>query len=293
MLMSELEEKSVSNCLQEFLSGIFDSFKIIKCLKIFIENEVIFRNIVFCLVLNGVLYLGSIYFYNYFISFYVNILFEWLLPGYNVVRVVNFFFYIFWLLPMYFVCNVLTSFWVDTIVSSTMEIYGFNKSRLPPKNIINTLSNLLQKHILLVSFFILLSTVSFISPFVGIFTTVIFTCLVNSIYTFEYVLSKIHLKDYKDILYLLEERFFYFIGFGILLSILLNLINSAIINSTIFLMFFPFFLMTSIELENSRFNNLKIEKRPLKILFLVEKIYNFLLSTILKGLNIKAENKSE
>ena len=143
------------------------------------------------------------------------------------------------------------------------------------QDFITNLSNQLERVLFVISFIIFLSIINFFIDIPGVIILKYLTlCILNSVYVFEYILLQKYIRNYKSIMYFIESKFFYFLGYGILLTIIINLIDSVTTNSSIFLMAFPFFLLSSIQLNQIRFKtNSEIKDKKLVFFFLINKFY--------------------
>jgi len=86
----------------------------------------------------------------------------------------------------------------------------------------------------------------------------------------------------------MENKLFYFFGFGILLTILTLMIESLFVYTGLFLILFPLFLIASVKINKKRFSKEKeIQLGKLKFFYLNELIYEKLLLTIMKIVKLK------
>jgi hypothetical protein len=272
----------ITEKISEFFMGFTDSLKIFSIFNIISKNRKISNNIKNCLLLNGLLFIGSMILYIYLIEpvieFFINKL---SLFGYFLL-IGKYFYYVFWLIPVYLVCNIITSLWIDEIYYESLEIIEGGKGVVEGQDFVTTISNQIERLLIVICFIVYVSILNYFSFIPGVSLIKYMTLsILNSLYVFEYILLQKYIRNYKSILFFIESKIFYFLGFGFTLTIVINIIDSVTINSTIFLMLFPFYLITSIIVNNERFNKSVITENKgglkqinLKFLFIIEIFHN-------------------
>lgn len=264
---------------EEFITGIWDSLQVFSTFSLILYNNKISNNIINCVLLNGILLIGSMITYTYFIDpfvqFFINKIF---ILGY-ILLLGKFFYYTFWLIPIFIICNITTTFWTDEIYYESIELIEKRKPIVEGQDFVTNLSNQIERLVIIISFAIYIFIINYVNNFIPGLSILKFMTIsiLNSIYVFEYILLQKYIRNYKSIMYFIENKIFYFFGFGLLLTIIVNLVDSATINSSLFLMLFPFYLITSIKVNNIRFKNHNdLEYKNLRFLFLIEKFYDFI-----------------
>jgi hypothetical protein len=190
----------------------------------------------------------------------------------------KYFYYIFWLVPVYILCNIITSFWIDEIYQESLEMIEDNKNiKVEGQDFLTIISNQIERILIVMCFAIFISLINFFSFIPGVFILkYVALSILNSLYVFEYILLQKYIRNYNTIMYFIENKFFYFLGFGMILTVIINIIQSVTINSSIFLIAFPFFLITSVKVNSIRFQEYKdIDKNNLIFFYLIEKFYKF------------------
>jgi etoposide-induced 2.4 mRNA len=271
----------IKNKILDFFTGIADSLQIFNIYDI-VSHPKISNNIINCILLNGFLFIGSIMLYSIIIEPIISYILKITTFGY-FLYVGVYFYYIVWLIPIYLVCNVVTSFKIDEIYFDSIELIDNNKNEKIAVDGITAISNQLTRLLIVICFIIYINILNFI-PYLG-FMKYVIMCILNSLYVFEYILLQKYIRDYKSIMIFIENKFFYFLGYGMLLTLMINTIDSVTINSAIFLMAFPFFLIASIKINNKRFGNIEIRQRRLEFLYPIGKLYDagiYMLSYILR-----------
>lgn len=295
--------------IKSIIIGYLDSLRVLRSLKVIISNSIILNNIKLCLLFNGIIFLGSAFLYtkylepdhtyldspNYFSIFF-----------YYLLRV---FYYSFILIPIFIACNILSTLWIDEIYSETLIIEEkTNKIKVEGQDFLVSLANQLERLLIIISFVIQnmiinalpIPEFNFIIDF-KIKSILVFISLtiLHSIYVFEYILLQKHIRDYTTILLLTEKRIFYFIGYGINLTLIVTYFNSFLWSSAIYLIFFPFFLISSVDIAKKRFNNInqkELDKEKIYFLGFISLLYNNvfikLLSLIVKRTTSKRTSLS-
>lgn len=279
--------------IQEFILGIWDSFQIFNIFSIITHSSKISNNIKNCLLLNSLLFICSIFCYDYIIDPIIIYILKLTPLGYFLL-IGKYFYYIFWLIPTFITCNILTTFWTDEIYYESLEIIDNNKNiNVEGQDLVTNVSNQIERLLIVVCFILHIQIFNLIPGF--IFLKYITMSILNSLYVFEFILLQKYIKNYKTILYFIENKFFYFLGFGILLTIIVNMINSATVQSAVYLMAFPFFLITSVKVNNIRFREEEIQMKNLRFLFFISKFYDLGIKGVNYIFNIfqnKRNNKS-
>jgi etoposide-induced 2.4 mRNA len=262
--------------LSDFFLGIWDSFKIFTTYDIIFKNQKIYNNVINCIILNGFLFIGSMILYIYVLG---NLI-DYLAPRMAIISyflvIGKYFYYLLWLIPVFILCNIITTFWTDEIYFESLEIIENNKNiKVEGQDFITIISNQIERLLIVACFAIFIAMINFFSFVPGLFVLKYVTMsILNSVYVFEYILLQKYIRNYKSIMYFIENKFFYFLGFGMILTVMINIIDSVTINSSIFLIAFPFFLIASIKVNHIRFDEYReINKNSLIFFYLIEKIY--------------------
>jgi len=276
----------IINSFVDFFHGLYDSLQIFAVFPIIYKSPKNTNNIFNCFIFNGLVFLGSMLIYFKLVEpIIISSLSYYSLL--SLLNVINYFYYIFWLIPLFIACNILTGFWIDEIYVESLTIIEGSCPVIEGQNFLTALSNNFQR-ILIVIGFILQNTLLNLIPIPGIYILKwISLSILNSLYVFEYIILQKYVCDYKSILIFVESKFFYFLGYGCLLTVLLSLIQSVTINTIIFLMIYPFFLVASLKVNNYRFKNITGLTKDNKIIFLffISSVY-----TIIKDLVLDLNN---
>jgi len=279
--------------LKQFFQGIGDSLKIFLIYDVIFTSEKLQKKLLNCFLLNGLLFLGSIWIYNKLVFPIMYVLEEKLLLGY-LEDITKYMFYLFWLLPMFLICNIVTSFWIDEIYFESLEIVEHSSYiKIEGQDFVIIVANQLQRLIIVVIIILQVQIFSIASKYIpGVFIFKYMTMsILNSLYVFEYILLQKYIRDYKSIMHFIETRLFYFFGFGILLTVMINYVDSFTTNSAIFLMAFPLFLIASVKVNNQRFKDVQIQKSRLIFFSFIDFIYENLVKLCLNLFTTKPSKK--
>jgi hypothetical protein len=169
---------------------------------------------------------------------------------------------------------MLTTFKTDEIYYDTLDLIDKDKERRVEVDSLTSVSNILQRLLIVLAFSVCINVLN-IFPLLKPLKFALMSVL-HSLYVFEYILLQKYIKDFKGILNFLENRLFYFLGFGMLLTILINLISNY--TTFIFLMAYPFFMIASVKVYSIRFKSIgsrDIKDTRLRFLYVIGKLYDF------------------
>ncbi|BES94076.1 P53 induced protein [Nesidiocoris tenuis] len=159
----------------------------------------------------------------------------------------SFVFSTMWVLPLLLLSKVVNSLWFQDIADS---VYRHSRGR---PTVLSSVGKLIADAMfsVLVQFFFLIQTM-LISYFpvapLGYIFYLVHTCLLFSLYSFEYKMYNMGWELHKRLNFI-EANWPYFIGFGLPLSVLTSLTSSYIISGCIFSILFPFFIISANEAE--------------------------------------------
>ena len=277
--------------IKEFFQGFYDSLKIFLIYDIIMVSDKLHKKLINCFMLNGLLFLGSIFIYNKIIFPIVLTLGEKLLFSY-LDEITTYMFYLLWLFPMFLICNIVTSLWIDEIYIESLEIVEQSSNiKIEGQDIITVLANQLERLLIVVIMILQIQLFNFLDKYIPgmIFIKYMTMSILNSLYVFEYILLQKYIRDYKSIMNFIENKFFYFFGFGILLTFMINYVDSFTTNSAIFLMAFPLFLVTSVKVNNVRFKEIQVQKGRLFFFWFVDCVYENIIKLFVKVLTTKTK----
>lgn len=280
--------------LDDFLYGLGDSLQIFNIFGIIKNSERMRLNLRNCIFLNGLILISSNIFYMYFLDPWINHYVNSLSKFSFFFSIGKYFYFVLWLIPIFLACNITTAFWIDEIYYDSLEQVEKTKLiNIEGVDAMTAIANQMQRQLIIISFIFVINFLniflSFFSNFSPVLAYFFFAIkffamsILNSLYVFEYILMQKYLKNFKSILYFFENKIFYFFGYGILMTLLVNFIDSVTISSALFLILFPFFLVASVKINNKRFaQQREIKMGKLKFFYLIDLVYENLLSVIFK-----------
>jgi len=304
---NKIQEKSIYmkfvNNLDDLLYGLGDSLQIFNIFTIIKSSERILINLRNCILLNGLIMISSNIFFFYFLEPFMNNCINSYSNFSYFISLGKYIYCIFWLIPIFLVCNILTAFWIDEIYYDSLEYVEKTKSiNIEGLDLMTSIANQIQRQLIVLSYILSINLLNIFlnlfSSFSPILSTLFFIVkffamsVLNSLYVFEYILLQKYLKNFKNILYFIENKIFYFFGFGILLTILINFIDSVTISSALFLILFPFFLIASVKINNKRFSNQReIKIGKLRFFSFIEFVHSSLLNLIFRIFKLKSHSR--
>jgi len=179
--------------------------------------------------MNGCLFLGSMLLQGYFNSL--------LLPLY----------YLFWIFPLYFISMILSLFWVQDIFDEAYKISNQKNDQIKLRKLsfFDTLANMVFRKGIVFIYLAQVGVVGYLPFFIGDFISIILLSWLYSYYCFEYKIFALKLNTEESI-QVFEANWAYYLGFGMLFTILLYL-YPGLVSSGVFLLFFPFLVLLSVE----------------------------------------------
>jgi len=289
----------IVSILDDFLCGLADSLQIFNIFDIIKSSEKITLNLRNCIFLNGLILISSNVFYLYFLEPIVNYYVNSLSIFSYFFSIGKFFYFIFWLIPIFLACNITTAFWIDEIYYDSLEKVEKTKSIIVEgSDLMTAIANQIQRQLIVLAFIFVINLLNFFLNFFANFSQMLeifffaikffAMSILNSLYVFEYILMQKYLKSFKSILYFIENKIFYFFGYGILMTLLVNFIDSVAISTALFLILFPFFLIASVKINHKRFSHQReIRIGKLKFFYLIDLVYDNLLKIIFKIFKLK------
>lgn len=273
----------------DFINGIVDSIKVIKSFQTIYNDSKLSVNIVNCLLLNIFLFLGSTVIY-----------FRFLDPDSNDIysMILKFLYQSMIILPIFLICNILSSLWIDEIYYQSLLIEeNTTDIKVEGQNFLVVIANQIERLFIIIAFSVQNNVVSLIGAVlfsiigynVTYFIVFFNLTLLYSIYVFEYILMQKYIKDYVGILYFVEENLFYFSGYGFLTSLIITKLDNFLYSSAIYLIIFPFYLISSVSIIKERYEQYLIsreeevnpKKKKLFFLFFIKLLYENVFLTIL------------
>lgn len=269
-----------SSFVKVFSLGIHDALSIHRCVPIFLTSEVVRYRTLQCVLLNGVIFLGSIFLYSFIISPLLEL---FLRRGVEdpeaygmyhdlVLSLFAIFYRLFYLYPIYILSFILNTVGYQDIADNVAQRYGDVAKRMDLQDrLVDEIFRLLLTLVYISSM-----TLVFYIPQVGQPLSFALLCWLASLYCFEYRWVNLGWDSAQRISYF-ERHWAYFLGFGFPLASL-TFFAPKFVDNGIFALVFPVFIITS---TCGRPQELKTQNfRSLPVFFFQKKITQILLYCI-------------
>lgn len=222
--------------------GLFDSFALHRCLILITKSSKIRMKLVQCVILNGVIFLGSIWLFSYVISPILGYILRWILVPAGVDGVVGvisvwieWVYYAFWILPVYILSFVLNTLWYQDIATESMRIYPVSVSVPASSSSVTVrIADVLYRLIFNATFLVFLALMY---NFRVLY--LLYLSFFISFSSFEFRFGSIN-----DKILSIERNWVYYLFFGFPLALIVVQFPSMVENGLISLLF-PFLLMTA------------------------------------------------
>jgi etoposide-induced 2.4 mRNA len=258
-------------CAQYFWCGIKDAFAWPSSLITIYGSKTILNRTRNCLILNGFIFLGSIFFFNhitiptlhfflgktFFISSYQrndnnDVVYSPFLT--NILEtIVALTYRLFWVYPIFLLSFVLNAVWYQEIAD---RVYRLQFGQ--PVNSPLLIADEIYRAILFMNYLIF-ATIIYVLPIVGPIISFTYFCWIYAYYSFEYKWINQGWKLEKRIEYF-EEKWAYFAGFGFTFTAITFFVDHFL-SAGVFALFFPlvsklYFSLLFIHLFSTISNNL-------------------------------------
>ena len=228
--------------LRSATRGVIDALSLQRCLILLVKSEKIRVRLVQCLVLNGLIFLGSIFLFNSVLRHVLGWALGHILEGGSVSTIqqwIEWIYFFFWIAPVYMLCFVLNTLWYQDIASESIKIYpNAAPTVVGTASVTSAIVELVFRS--LFNFFFLV--------YLGVLSRVRWLYLVNmawliSYNAFEY--KWIYARTtFSDKVATFERNWIYFLCFGAPLALVATRFPSVVENGFVSLIF-PFLLMTA------------------------------------------------
>ncbi|KAI9995868.1 hypothetical protein PInf_012936 [Phytophthora infestans] len=207
---------------REFCGGVQHAVSLHRILLFYLKSRHICVSSVKCFVLNGLIFLGSIYFFDRAVIPVIHMFGELLHRSFSYGtttqvddvrdRVDGFVFLLYqvlWMYPIYCISFILNTIWYQEIADDAyMQLHG----KPSPTPVTDMIRDEMYRAIL-VAFFLLQTVLSYLIPIVGPATSFIHLSWLYSLYCFEYKWSLAGWSLERRLAHL-EQNWAYFAGFG-------------------------------------------------------------------------------
>eukprot|EP00055_Hartaetosiga_balthica_P010614 m.45867 g.45867 ORF g.45867 m.45867 type:complete len:334 (+) comp7238_c0_seq1:110-1111(+) len=239
--------------------GVYDSFQFVKVYKLLRRNPESRESVKSCVLLNGVLFIGSLAFYQFGMVPFLHLILEYawnskstdsvLSPESQLLleRFLGSLFNITWVFPMFFLAKILNGLYYQRVANASFE--SFRGASAPGymdvrnKDLAGWISLMLSDAV----YTVVMETVLIIEtslvgmlPY-GLYISIIFNCWVTSLYCFEYGWLNAGWSLQARVVYF-EKHWAYFLGFGFPF-VIATYFMSFLYSTALFSMLFPFFVI--------------------------------------------------
>eukprot|EP00002_Diphylleia_rotans_P028570 TRINITY_DN5775_c0_g1_i3.p1 TRINITY_DN5775_c0_g1~~TRINITY_DN5775_c0_g1_i3.p1 ORF type:complete len:370 (+),score=67.52 TRINITY_DN5775_c0_g1_i3:71-1180(+) len=237
-----------TSALNVFVAGVFDSLSIHHALLLLVRSSTVQRKALQCLVLNGLLFLGSILLFDRIVRPFVV---AWIdNPSYQgegqaivalfITALIVFVQYVFWLVPVYVISFVLNNIWYQDIATIAYQS-RYQKIPVVPVN-----SSLISDEIfrmLLLPCYVLQVLALYMIPIFGQLMSFVCFSWLCSFYSFDYKWAIKGAPLVNRIRYF-EEHWSYMAGFGTPCA-LATFFTDTFISSGTYALIFPILIITA------------------------------------------------
>ena len=237
---SEAKETVLRQMYRCIRRGFLDSIALHRCLIVTMKSKKIRMRLVQCVLLNGVIFLGSIMLYSYIVSpilvYFLRFFFRD--AGSSLVETVaswmEWLYYLIWVIPVYLLSFVLNTIWYQDIANESMGIMAISV----PSTGVSSLSGRIAEAIYRVIFnMVFLIFLTLIAKYRLIYLLSLSFFISLNAFEFRY-------KNLGDRISIIEGNWLYFLSFGFSLSLLVVQFPTLVENGLVSL-FFPSLLITA------------------------------------------------
>ncbi|CAH0477242.1 unnamed protein product [Peronospora belbahrii] len=259
-----------SSSFREFCAGAKHAVSLHRILLFYLKSRLICVSSAKCFVLNGLIFLGSIYFFNQAVIPVIHLFGELLHRSFSYGtttqvddvrdRVDGFVFLLYqvlWMYPIYCISFILNTIWYQEIADDAyMQLHG----KPSPSRVTDMIRDEMYRAIL-VAFFLLQTVLSYLIPVVGPAMSFVHLSWLYSLYCFEYKWSLAGWSLERRLAHL-EQNWAYFAGFGSPFTLATFFVPNFV-SKGIFALLFPVFLLLAIACNPVSEGDQTVEKLPI------------------------------
>ncbi|TMW68796.1 hypothetical protein Poli38472_006264 [Pythium oligandrum] len=241
-----------ATAFKAFCDGVQHAISLHRILLFYLNSRLICVSSAKCFVLNGLIFLGSIYFFDRAVIPVIHLFGEILQRSVAATpthaddvrdRVDGFVFLLYqvlWMYPIYCISFILNTIWYQEIAD---DAYMQQHGKPSPSPVADMIRDEMYRAIL-VAFFLLQTVLSYLLPVVGPLVSFIHLSWLYSLYCFEYKWSLAGWSLEKRLGHL-EQNWAYFAGFGAPFTLATFFVPNFV-SKGIFALLFPVFLLLAI-----------------------------------------------
>ncbi|CAI5712862.1 unnamed protein product [Hyaloperonospora brassicae] len=260
-----------SSSFRAFCQGVQHAVSLHRILLFYLQSRLICVSSAKCFVLNGLIFLGSIYFFDQVVIPVIHLFGELLHRSLTTNgttsqvddvrdRVDGFVFLLYqvlWMYPIYSISFILNTIWYQEIADDAyVQLHG----KPSPTAVTDMIRDEMYRAIL-VAFFLLQTVLSYLIPVVGPATSFIHLSWLYSLYCFEYKWSLAGWSLERRLAHL-EQNWAYFAGFGSPFTLATFFVPNFV-SKGIFALLFPVFLLQAIACDPETEGNEASKKLPM------------------------------
>ncbi|KAF4707719.1 Etoposide induced 2.4 mRNA [Perkinsus olseni] len=259
------------------LLGLKDAIRMDLCFIFLFKSPTIRVRWLQCLMLNGVIFLGSVAVFRLVVHPLLMVVVGWI-SGFEEESMQKwtealYFLHLFtWIVPVYSLSYLLNIAWHQDIANETFAIFSPSDPRVKT-TLTSRIVDALMRNLVNIIFALQTWLLSFV-PYIGTFLNLVSMCLLISTYSFEYRWVYLGWESHVRLRFI-ERHWAYFIGFGLPSTVLCSVFPRFIDNG-IFSMLFPICIMTAVAARPRGMTTLG----KIPIFVLVEGVTGFLIRTM-------------
>ncbi|GLD94921.1 hypothetical protein PINS_up003546 [Pythium insidiosum] len=259
----------VGASFRAFCDGVQHAISLHRILVFYVNSRLVCVSSAKCFVLNGLIFLGSIFFFDRAVIPVIHLFGELLQRSVATSsvqaedvrsRVDGFVFLLYqvlWMYPIYCISFILNTIWYQEIAD---DAYIQQHGKPSPSPVADMIRDELYRAIL-VGFFLLQTVLSYLLPVVGPAVSFIHLSWLYSLYCFEYKWSLAGWSLEKRLGHL-EQNWAYFAGFGAPFTLATFFVPNFV-SKGIFALLFPVFLLLAIKSEPPVEHEEQLTKLPI------------------------------
>ncbi|KAL0585849.1 hypothetical protein ABG067_004383 [Albugo candida] len=249
--------ESCSAAFREYCDGIMHAISLHRIILFYVNSKFLCLASAKCFILNGLIFLGSIFFFDQAVIPIIHLFGELLqhffayeathASGFRdrIDGFVFFLYQILWMYPIYCISFILNTIWYQEIADDAyVQMHG--KPRITP--VVDMLRDEMYRAIL-VGFFLLQTVLSYLIPVIGPALSFIHLSWLYALYCFEYKWSLAGWTLERKLMHL-EKNWAYFAGFGSPFTLATFFVPNFV-SKGVFALLFPVFLLLAIACDYS------------------------------------------
>ncbi|EGG14107.1 hypothetical protein DFA_11871 [Cavenderia fasciculata] len=275
------EGNTINNQLLQFYEvltliyyGIRDSFKVMLAFKILLRSKSLQSHYKHCIMLNGIIFLGSYLVYQYWVDPTLAYLLQQIPALSDIVSII---YCLLWIYPVYIFSIAANSKWYSQIASESFRISGFRNTNGPASvnRILSGIVDEIYRNLMFGVFLVMSVIIAFIP-----YTSPINFVLVTWLYSFWCFDNKWILRGKWTLMQRItyfELHWAYMFGYGFVFT-LASFFFPMLIGNAIFSLLYPMFIILSVGAKPIKMTRKGILPKQIPIFYVSEKIIDIKLN---------------